>query len=103
LPKITFIRANGMRTEIEAPRGHSVMEIARDHDLGIEGTCEGSMACATCHVVVEPAHACRLAPVCAEEEEMLDLAFGVQPTSRLGCQIVMSEELDGLVVRIPGG
>jgi 2Fe-2S ferredoxin len=77
------------------------MEIARMHDLGIEGACEGSIACATCHVIVDAAYAHRLDEASAEEEDMLDLALGVQPTSRLGCQIVLTDELDGLTVRLP--
>ena len=98
---MTFITATGERQDIEAPSGLSVMEIARRHDLGIEGACEGSIACATCHVIVDAAYADRLDQASAEEEEMLDLAVGVQPTSRLGCQIVLTEELDGLTVRLP--
>jgi 2Fe-2S ferredoxin len=101
MPRVTFITARGERREIEAPGGLSVMEIARRHDLGIEGACEGSIACATCHVIVDEAHADRLDVASAEEEDMLDLAVGVQPTSRLGCQIVLTEELDGLTVRLP--
>jgi 2Fe-2S ferredoxin len=98
---MTFITAAGERREIDAPSGLSVMEIARMHDLGIEGACEGSIACATCHVIVDAAYAGRLDEASAEEEDMLDLAEGVQPTSRLGCQIVLTEELDGLTVRLP--
>ena len=101
MPRMTFITAAGERQEIEAPSGLSVMEIARMHDLGIEGACEGSVACATCHVIVDAAYAGRLDDASAEEEEMLDLAVGVQPTSRLGCQIVLTEDLDGLTVRLP--
>ena len=101
MPRITFITAAGERREIEAPSGLSVMEIARMHDLGIEGACEGSVACATCHVIVDAAYADHLGAASAEEEDMLDLAVGVQPTSRLGCQIVLTEELDGLTVRLP--
>lgn len=101
MPRMTFITATGERQDIEAPSGLSVMEIARRHDLGIEGACEGSIACATCHVIVDAAYADRLDQASAEEEEMLDLAVGVQPTSRLGCQIVLTEELDGLTVRLP--
>jgi len=103
VPKITFITRAGERLDIDAQRGLSVMEIARDADLGIEGTCDGSLACATCHVVVDPGHAGRLKPACDEEEDMLDLAFGLKPTSRLGCQIVINDDLDGLVVTIPKG
>jgi ferredoxin, 2Fe-2S len=101
MPRMTFITAAGERQEIEAPSGLSVMEIARMHNLGIEGACEGSIACATCHVIVDAAYAGRLDEVSAEEEEMLELALGVQPTSRLGCQIVLTEDLDGLTVRLP--
>jgi ferredoxin, 2Fe-2S len=101
MPQVIFITAAGERREIQAPSGLSVMEIARLHDLGIEGACEGSIACATCHVIVDAAYAGRLDEASAEEEEMLDLAVGVQSTSRLGCQIVLTDDLDGLTVRLP--
>ena len=101
MPRMTFITAAGERKDIEAPSGLSVMEIARLHGLGIEGACDGSIACATCHVIVDAAYAGRLDEASAEEEDMLDLAVGVQPTSRLGCQIVLTEDLDGLTVRLP--
>ena len=98
---MTFITTTGARLEIEAECGRSVMEIAREHDLGIEGVCEGSLACATCHVIVADEHIERLTTATAEEEDMLDLAVGVRPTSRLGCQIVLTEDLDGLTVLLP--
>ena len=101
MPRMTFITAAGERKDIEAPSGLSVMEIARLHGLGIEGACDGSIACATCHVIVDAAYAGRLDEASAEEEDMLDLAVGVQPTSRLGCQIVLTEDLEGLTVRLP--
>ena len=69
----------------------------------IEGACEGSLACSTCHVIVDPAWFRKLARPTEDEEDMLDLAFGLEKTSRLGCQIVMTTELDGLVVRLPAG
>ena len=100
MPRMTFITSAGSRLEIEAECGRSVMEIAREHDL-VEGACEGSLACATCHVIVADEHADRLAGASAEEEDMLDLAVGVCATSRLGCQIVLTDELDGLTVRLP--
>ena len=101
MPRLIFVDAGGARHQIEAPSGLSVMQVARMHDLGIEGTCDGSLACATCHVIVAPADAARLDQASAEEEDMLDLATGVRPTSRLGCQIVLTEELDGLTVHLP--
>jgi 2Fe-2S ferredoxin len=101
MPRLTFITAAGGRLEIQADSGLSVMQIARMHELGIEGTCDGSLACATCHVIVEPGDIGRLQAASPEEEDMLDLAVGLQPTSRLGCQIMLSEDLDGLTVRLP--
>jgi ferredoxin, 2Fe-2S len=85
MPRMTFITAAGER-ELEAPSGLSVMQVARLHDLGIEGACEGSVACATCHVIVDAAYADRLDAASAEEEDMLEFAVGVGPTSRLGCR-----------------
>ena len=77
------------------------MEIAQSNGVDIEGACEGGMACSTCHVIVDPDWFDRLEPASEEEEDMLDLAFGLARTSRLGCQITMTDELDGLVVRLP--
>jgi 2Fe-2S ferredoxin len=101
MPKITFVERYGTRREIDAPVGMSVMEIARRHDIDIEGACEGSLACSTCHVIVDPDWYGRLAEASEEEEDMLDLAFDLTRTSRLGCQIIITKELDGLVVQLP--
>jgi ferredoxin, 2Fe-2S len=101
MPKLTFIEKDGTRKEVDAPVGLSVMEVAHRFDVDIEGACEGSLACATCHVVVDEAWYEKLKEPSEDEEDMLDLAFGLKPTSRLGCQIVMTEELDGLVVALP--
>jgi 2Fe-2S ferredoxin len=103
MPKMTFIERDGTRREVDAPLGLSVLEIAHQHDIDIEGACEGSLACSTCHVIVDPAWLSKLATPTEDEEDMLDLAFGLTETSRLGCQIVMTPELDGLVVRLPAG
>lgn len=96
-----FIERNGNQREVEAPVGLSVLEVAHKHDVDIEGACEGSLACSTCHVIVDPAWFGKLAKPTEDEEDMLDLAFGLEKTSRLGCQIVMSEALDGLTVKLP--
>ncbi|MGH7013049.1 MAG: ferredoxin family 2Fe-2S iron-sulfur cluster binding protein [Stellaceae bacterium] len=101
MPKLTFIERNGTRKTVDAPVGLSVLEIAHRNDVDIEGACEGSLACSTCHVVVEPEWYELLKDATEDEEDMLDLAFGLTKTSRLGCQIVMTEELDGLTVRLP--
>ncbi len=101
MPKMTFIERNGLPREVEAPIGLSVLEVAHKYGVDIEGACEGSLACSTCHVIVDPAWADKLAKPTEDEEDMLDLAFGLEKTSRLGCQIVMSDSLDGLVVKLP--
>jgi len=101
MPKMTFIEPNGTRHEVDAPKGLSVMEIAHRHNIDIEGACEGAMACSTCHVIIDPAWFDRTGEISEDEEDMLDLAFGLSATSRLGCQIEMSDELDGLVVSLP--
>ena len=89
MPRMTFIDREGQRHQVDAPVGLSVLEIAHRNKIDLEGACEGSLACSTCHVIVE------------DEEDMLDLAFGLTRTSRLGCQIIMTEELDGLTVSLP--
>ncbi len=101
MPRMTFIDRDGAPREVEAPVGLSVLEIARRNDIDIEGACEGSLACSTCHVIVDPRDYGRLPEVDEEEEDMLDLALGLTRTSRLGCQIVMTEGLDGLTVTLP--
>ena len=98
-----FIERDGTRREVDAPLGLSVLEIAHRHEIDIEGACEGSLACSTCHVIVDPDWYELLKEATEDEEDMLDLAFGLTQTSRLGCQIIMTEELDGLTVRLPVG
>ncbi len=101
MPKMTFIERDGSRREVDAPLGLSVLEVAHKHDVDIEGACEGALACSTCHVIVDPAWIGKLARPTEDEEDMLDLAFGLEKTSRLGCQLVITEALDGLVVKLP--
>jgi 2Fe-2S ferredoxin len=103
MPKITFIDTEGNRRDVDAPVGLSVLEIAHKNDIDLEGACEGSLACSTCHVIVESEWYDLLADASEDEEDMLDLAFGLTKTSRLGCQIIMSEELDGLTLKLPPG
>ena len=101
MPKMTFIERDGTTREVDAPLGLSVLEIAHRNKVDIEGACEGSLACSTCHVIVDSDWYELLKDAKEDEEDMLDLAFGLTQTSRLGCQIVMTEELDGLTVRLP--
>lgn len=100
--KVVFTASQGERTEVEAAPGERLLEVGQRCGMPLEGTCEGQMACSTCHVIVDPAWFDRLAPASADEEDMLDLAAGVARTSRLSCQIVLDQALDGLEARIPG-
>ncbi|MEI6188121.1 MAG: ferredoxin family 2Fe-2S iron-sulfur cluster binding protein [Alphaproteobacteria bacterium] len=101
MPKIIFTLSDGSEKEVDAPVGLSVLEIAHQNDVDLEGACEGSLACSTCHVIIDPEYYDMLKEATEDEEDMLDLAFGLTHTSRLGCQIIMSEELNGLKVRLP--
>jgi len=101
MPKMTFIEPGGGTKEVDAPLGLSVMEIAHKNNIELEGACEGALACSTCHVIVDDKFFDGLDEASEDEEDMLDLAFGLTHTSRLGCQIIMTDELDGLVVTLP--
>ena len=101
MPKMTFIEPDGKRVEVDAPLGLSVLEIAHRNDIDIEGACGGSLACSTCHVIVDQAWFGKLPEPDEEEEDMLDLAFALTRTSRLGCQIIITGDLDGLTVTLP--
>lgn len=101
MPKMTFIEPDGKRVEVDAPLGLSVLEIAHRNDIDIEGACGGSLACSTCHVIVDQAWFGKLPELDEEEEDMLDLAFALTRTSRLGCQIIITGDLDGLTVTLP--
>lgn len=108
MPKMTFIMKDGQPMEVDAPLGLSIMEIAQKNDIAeIEGACGGGLACATCHVYVHPDWYAKVLPEgesapTEEEEDMLDIAFDLRKTSRLCCQIQITEELDGITVAVPG-
>jgi ferredoxin, 2Fe-2S len=102
MTKLTFIAFDGTRIDVDAVNGSTVMENAiRNQVPGIEAECGGACACATCHVYVEDGWAEKTGKPAAMEEDMLDFAFDVRPTSRLSCQIKVKDDLNGLVVSIP--
>ncbi len=102
MPKVIFKNSDGTAKEIEAPLGISLLEVAHKNDISLEGACEGSLACSTCHVIIEDEGVFESLPESTEEEEdMLDLAFGLTHTTRLGCQIMVTDEIDGIVVKLP--
>ena len=100
--KITFISANGDNEQhIEAKPGDNLLEVAQAAGQPLEGTCEGQMACSTCHVIVDKDWFGKLPKASEDEEDMLDLATGARRTSRLSCQITLEDVLDGLIVHVP--
>ncbi len=101
MPKMTFVLADNKELTVEVPNGISVLEAAHKNAVALEGACEGSLACSTCHVIVDKEWYDKLKGATEDEEDMLDLAFGLTHTSRLGCQIMMSDALDGLRVSLP--
>lgn len=101
MPKVIFVIDDKTEKIVEAPAGLSILEVAHQHNIDLEGACEGSLACATCHVILEEATYHKLKSPSEAEEDMLDLAFGLTHTSRLGCQIMVTQELDGIRIRLP--
>lgn len=99
---VSFINPDGTRVTAKAEPGQRLLEVGQAAGLPLEGTCEGQMACSTCHVIVAAEWFARLPHASEDEEDMLDLAAGVTRTSRLSCQIELGADLDGLEVHIPG-
>ena len=102
--RVRFVSADGEHVrEIEAKAGDRLLDVAQADGQPLEGTCEGQMACSTCHVIVDAEDFAKLPPASEEEEDLLDLAMHVTRTSRLACQIFLTEALDSLTVRMPRG
>lgn len=101
---VRFVSADGETVqEVSAPAGERLLDVAQNAGQPLEGTCEGQMACSTCHVIVDPQDFARLPRAGEEEEDMLDLAAHVTRHSRLACQIWLSDDLEKLTVRMPPG
>lgn len=104
MPRITFITFAGERHDLTVPAGTTLMRAATDHGVpGIDGDCGGQCACATCHLFIDAPWAALLQARSARETEMLQLTVDPRPSSRLGCQVVMTDALDGLAVSLPEG
>lgn len=98
--RFVFIE-RGRERPVEGHEGQHLLAVAHDHDVDLEGACEGACACSTCHVILEPAVYDELPQPSDEEEDMLDLAFGLTETSRLGCQVKLKKEHEGMRVTVP--
>lgn len=99
--RAVFVDRKGNRVDAAGEAGTSLLTAGQNAGLPLEGTCEGQMACSTCHVIVAQDWFARLPKAGEDEEDMLDLASGAGPTSRLACQILLSDALDGIEVRVP--
>jgi ferredoxin len=104
MTRVRFLSADGERVqEVDAPPGERLLDVAQAAGQPLEGTCEGQMACSTCHIIVAAEDFAKLPPAGEEEDDLLDLASHVTRHSRLACQIVLTEALDSLTIRIPAG
>jgi ferredoxin len=101
MTKVIFIERDGATREVEARPGDRLLDLAQNAGEPLEGTCEGQMACSTCHVIIDAQDFAKLPPAVEEEEDMLDLAAGATRYSRLACQIWLNDTLETLTVRIP--
>lgn len=102
MPKVTFIDSGGALIKtVEARDGWTLLDVAQEFDIEVEGTCGGGMACSTCHMYIANKFLKKIPPISEEEEAMLEFAPGREKNSRLGCQIKLTQELDGLEVRLP--
>lgn len=99
--KFSYIGPDKKEITVEAPLGKSLLEVAHSNEVDLEGACEGSLACSTCHVILEERVYENLPEPTADEEDMLDLAYGLTPTSRLGCQVKVTEQMEGAKVKLP--
>eukprot|EP01121_Diplochlamys_sp_Union-15-3_P022396 TRINITY_DN9517_c0_g1_i1.p1 TRINITY_DN9517_c0_g1~~TRINITY_DN9517_c0_g1_i1.p1 ORF type:complete len:166 (-),score=15.40 TRINITY_DN9517_c0_g1_i1:58-555(-) len=98
---VHFILKDGTKKTVSAPIGMHILELAHKNDIELEGACEGSCACSTCHVIVDESYYDKIPEASDEENDMLDLAFGLTDTSRLGCQVTLTSELDGITLKLP--
>jgi 2Fe-2S ferredoxin len=104
MPHITFITFAGERHQVDVPAGTTLMRAATDNGVpGIDGDCGGQCACATCHCFIEAPCGALLQPRSARENDMLNFTVDPRPSSRLGCQVVVSDALDGMIVSLPEG
>lgn len=99
--RVTVIDENGDRHEISGKVGTNLLDLCHQHKLELEGACDATLACSTCHVIIDRENYDKLDEPEDEELDMLDLAFGLEDTSRLGCQVILRPDLDGMVFRIP--
>ncbi len=101
--RVVFIKQSGVPVEVKGSVGQSILELAHENDIDIEGACEGSMACSTCHIIIDENWVDKLPKPSEEEQDMLDLTYGLTRASRLGCQIRLTQSIDGLSIKLPSG
>lgn len=101
MPRVVFTQKGRESVTINARIGQSLLDAARENDIDLMGNCDGAMACGSCHVIIDDEWLSKIEKPCEQEEDVLDIVFGVTQNSRLGCQVFISDEIDGIVVQIP--
>ena len=99
--RFSFVNRDGSKTQVEGKYGQTVLEIAHENEVPLEGACEGSLACSTCHCILSPTVFKALGDPSEREEDLLDLAPGLTDTSRLSCQIKVDEKIEGAEIKLP--
>ena len=101
MTRMTFIQKDGSKVDVDAKAGQTLLEVAEQNNIELIGSCGGSCACGSCHVYIDEATLKKIEPATEDEENVLDVVFNIQPNSRLACQVIVSDEMDGAVITIP--
>ena len=101
MAKITFIQANGEKKIVNAENGKTLLDVAKENDINLTGACDGACACGTCHVYIDEQTLSKIEQPKEDEENVLDIVFNVQPNSRLACQVVVNDKIEGAIISIP--
>jgi 2Fe-2S ferredoxin len=99
--RIRFVERDGTEHFVASQLGNSLLQVSQDADLDVEGACEGTLACCTCHMILEQELYDKISKPSEEEMDMLDLAIGLTSTSRLGCQVIVNQDMEGVTIRLP--
>lgn len=101
MPKITFIQKDNSEIEVEAEIGKTLLDIIKENNINLIGACDGACACGTCHVLIDEETLSKIEPAKEDEENILDIVFGIQHNSRLACQVIITEQMENAIITIP--
>ncbi len=101
MPKITFIQKDNSEIEVEAEIGKTLLDVIKENNINLIGACDGACACGTCHVLIDEETLSKIEPAKEDEENILDIVFGIQHNSRLACQVIITEQMEDAIITIP--